>query len=778
MWPFKRKLKHRRLEVRRGIQTATGGWWERFRMSVGIVPMLLAWVLFIGAFGLDSWPLDPMTHRVGQFVPADIHARVPFEFTPDDLLREEQRRARATALTVLAWDDELVKGVVAALKAAPDRVDALLAPPESPDDSAATLTISAETAAAWRAMAVPERRTGYEASIDKLRAVLAADLVTVAAQDLTPERERKPFGVTVHYPTGPAKVDSAEALIELTETDKIAAEISQAVGVVDAGIRADVQRYLLAALTERPLYRKDDAATQREIDRMIASATIQVTRLYNKDDVLAERSLGRQDGKLGLSAKELERLIVEHEAYTRFQRQEHRWRLLVRGFCRAAMLMALTVALSIYVYRYRSRIVVNRWRGLAIVSLLLAGLAMAKGTVLGLHWNPHTAVLPVLVVTLVLIIAYDQRFALAVGLMFAMYVVLQLRGELSLYFSLATAVVASCMLLYEIRSRSRLLEVTCMVGLVVAVVTGTLDLTAGVPWTFVWVNAVLAGLMAVLVGLVIQAILPAIERAFNIATSMALLEWCDASRPLLKRLAMEAPGTYNHSLQLGTMCEAAAEAIGARGLLARVGAYYHDIGKINKPKYFGENQQGANAHEGLSPEMSMLIITGHVKDGMEMAREYGLPHVLHEFIASHHGTTVAQYFYHVATEQARNGDDSEPAESQFRYGGPRPRSKEAGILLFADASESSVRAMTDPTPTRIEGQVHTMVMRRLMDGQMDECDLTLREVHKIEESLVKSLCGIYHARVAYPKPADEKDAAPAEETPTAERPEPQGNPAS
>jgi hypothetical protein len=171
-----------------------------------------------------------------------------------------------------------------------------------------------------------------------------------------------------------------------------------------------------------------------------------------------------------------------------------------------------------------------------------------------------------------------------------------------------------------------------------------------------------------------------------------------------------------------------------------------------------------NPHSKLSPAMSLLIIIGHVKDGLELARQYGLPAVLREFIASHHGTTLVQYFYHAATEQRKADMDRAPDEVQFRYPGPKPRSKEAAILMLADASESSVRAMPDPSPGRIENQVHTMVTRRLMDGQLDECDLTLREVHQIEASLIRSICGSFHSRIAYPKMPNPK-AAPCDARP-------------
>jgi len=298
-------------------------------------------------------------------------------------------------------------------------------------------------------------------------------------------------------------------------------------------------------------------------------------------------------------------------------------------------------------------------------------------------------------------------------------------------------------------------------AVILAVIAG--GISRHTPLRFAAVDAAWAAAATLLVGFLIQGILPVIERAFGIATSMTLLELCDPSRPLLKRLTLEAPGTYNHSLQLGAMCEAAAEAIGAQGLLARVGAYYHDIGKINKPAYFVENAGGdsASRHGKLSPAMSMLVIIGHVKDGIEMAREYGLPQVLHQFIATHHGTTLVQFFYN---EARKNADGQEVDEQAFRYPGPRPQSKEAGILMLADASESSVRAMTNPTPGQIEDQVRTMVSRRLMDRQLDDCEMTLREVHHVEASLIKSLCGVYHGRIAYPAMRGQKAAG--SETPS------------
>jgi putative nucleotidyltransferase with HDIG domain len=216
---------------------------------------------------------------------------------------------------------------------------------------------------------------------------------------------------------------------------------------------------------------------------------------------------------------------------------------------------------------------------------------------------------------------------------------------------------------------------------------------------------------------------------------------------------MEAPGTYSHSLQVATLAEAAAEAIGANSLLCRVGSYYHDVGKINKADYFIENQlDGRNRHINLSPSVSLLIIIGHVKDGIEMAKEYNLPNAIVPFIQQHHGTTLVEYFYHQAcTRQSqREPDGPTIADHEYRYPGPKPRSKEVAIVMLADAVESACRAMSEPTASRVETLVHELALKRLLDGQFDECDLTIRELELVERSMVKTLLGIYHGRIAYP----------------------------
>jgi putative nucleotidyltransferase with HDIG domain len=298
--------------------------------------------------------------------------------------------------------------------------------------------------------------------------------------------------------------------------------------------------------------------------------------------------------------------------------------------------------------------------------------------------------------------------------------------------------------------------------------TCAMGLLNGDPFEFVMTDSLFGGAAGITVGFVVLGILPFIERAFRITTSMTLLELADTGHPLLRKLAQEAPGTYNHSMQVANLSEEAVAAIGGKALLARVGAYYHDVGKMNKPEYFIENQsQGApNRHMTLNPNVSMLIITGHVKDGIELAREHNLPTALFPFIQSHHGTTLVEYFYWraVKQEEARIGEEADVPEHQYRYPGPKPRSKEVGIVMLADAVESICRTLDEPTASRIEGIVNEVIDKRLKDGQFDDCEITMREIHLVEKSLIRTLLGIYHARIAYPTDARaDVDASPTTE---------------
>ena len=247
-------------------------------------------------------------------------------------------------------------------------------------------------------------------------------------------------------------------------------------------------------------------------------------------------------------------------------------------------------------------------------------------------------------------------------------------------------------------------------------------------------------------------LLPVIEPPVGVCSDLTLLELSDLNHPLLKRMALEAQGTYHHSQVVGQLAEHAARAIDANALLTRVGALFHDIGKMEKPEYYVENQRPEfNKHDELSPSMSALVIAAHVKDGMELARKWRLPQMIIDFIPEHHGTLVMEYFYHKALE----GDGNETVKvDDFRYPGPKPRSRETGILMLADAVEAATRALAKPTPSRIREVTKQIIDKRMLSGEMDESGLTLSDLADIRESFIPLLTGIHHARIVYPGQKD------------------------
>jgi cyclic-di-AMP phosphodiesterase PgpH len=258
-----------------------------------------------------------------------------------------------------------------------------------------------------------------------------------------------------------------------------------------------------------------------------------------------------------------------------------------------------------------------------------------------------------------------------------------------------------------------------------------------------------AGANALLSPILTFGLLIFFERVWKITTDLTLLELSDFNHPLLKDLSQKAPGTFHHSLVMGSLAETAAEVIDANTILARVGAYYHDIGKSLKPEYFIENQMGyKNRHDKLTPRMSSLILISHVKDGYELGRKHNLPKEILEFIPMHHGTTLISYFYHRALE--KKTDKDEINESDYRYPGPRPQTKETGIVMLADAVEAATRSIDDPSIAKLKATIEGIIKSRFEEGELDECELTLKDLNRIREAFFKVLVGIHHPRIKYP----------------------------
>jgi putative nucleotidyltransferase with HDIG domain len=424
----------------------------------------------------------------------------------------------------------------------------------------------------------------------------------------------------------------------------------------------------------------------------------------------------------------------------------------VRYLGKFLMISMAVVILIIFLALSKSRVAilkdVKRVVLIAAIFVLVSFLAYNIN-----HFGLNPYLIPITIGSMLLTIFFDTKIGF-IGTIILSIIIGFLRGnEFNISVVSIFAGTIAVLSVSRIRTRSWLFNSILMIIGAYLVSITIMEILRYTPFTTIakyWGYGAINGFISPLLVYGLQVIF---EYIFDIATDMRLLELSDLNNPLLRKLSIEAPGTYHHSLMVGNLAEAAADSIGANALLARVGAYYHDIGKIEKREYFIENQmRSKNPHEKLSPTMSCLILMNHVKKGLELARKYKLPKQIRDFIAEHHGTNLIAFFYQKALEKS---DNEEINESSFRYPGPKPKTKETGIVMLADAIEAAARTLKDPSPSRIRGMVISIVQDRFRESELDDCPLTLRELTRIIESFETVLLGTFHSRIEYPD-QDEK----------------------
>jgi putative nucleotidyltransferase with HDIG domain len=365
--------------------------------------------------------------------------------------------------------------------------------------------------------------------------------------------------------------------------------------------------------------------------------------------------------------------------------------------------------------------------------------------------------LPVTAGGILVAIFFDFQVGILFALMTSLLIGILVRDNLAMAMLALVGNLVATFRVQQYRQRSSILLTGLFIGLANILTLMAFGLMSSNLFTWPRAYEALCGLLGgLLAAVVVSAVLPLLESIFKCTTDIKLLELASLNHPLLRQLIMHAPGTYHHSMLVGTLAEAAAEAIGANTLLARVGSYYHDIGKMLTPEYFVENQAGrGNKHDRLSPSMSALIIMAHVKDGIKLAKEYKLPQRIIAMIPQHHGTNLITYFYNKAKE-LEDPNVQQVHEGDYRYPGPKPQTREAAIVMLADKVEAASRVLAEPTPQRITGLVQRIVSNIFMDGQLDECDLTLRDLQKISDAFGRTLIAIYHHRIEYPSVESEE----------------------
>ncbi|SET41250.1 hypothetical protein SAMN05660297_02325 [Natronincola peptidivorans] len=409
----------------------------------------------------------------------------------------------------------------------------------------------------------------------------------------------------------------------------------------------------------------------------------------------------------------------------------------------AAIVLVLQLLLLAYIYVFNKEIF-NQIDKLYLIFIIMFGtLIIANGLA-----NISIYLMPVAVSAMLLAILIEPRIALLVNLCLTILISIITGNDIIFITMAIVGGIAGVFTVVNMQQRATIF----VSGAVVSLANIITIIGIGFIHSNEVVNVLMFGFYGVLNGLICSILtvgtLPLWEHIFRVVTPLKLVELFNPNQPLLKKLLIEAPGTYHHSIIVGNLSESAADAVGGNSLLARVGAFYHDIGKIKRPYFFKENQlTSENPHENITPSLSSLIITGHVKDGIELGKKHKLPPEVMDFIHQHHGDTLVAYFYHKA-KNSENGENID--EQSFRYSGPKPCTKETAIVMLADSVEAAVRSISSPSKDKIEKLIHKIVQEKLEDGQLDECNLTLKELEIIKKTFVKVMQGIFHERIEYP----------------------------
>ncbi|GMU36799.1 MAG: HDIG domain-containing protein [Phycisphaerae bacterium] len=719
-------------------------------------------VLALGACGVSLYGPEPLPYRLGQRIQSPVLARVDFD-VPDPTTTEfERRKAREGAPSHYAFDPAAGHRVVASLRAlmqgAAEQVslDALHAA-----DGALKVVDGAayERVKAFTSGQTPEV---IQAELDALSAAL---LTAYTARDVARE-PRDPRStadwIIVHGGSTEAqesRVVPLDKVAALEEPEKVRKLSESAAACLSEALRPAATALIQERLTSAPTLRYEADRTLREMG--LAVDRIPEARFACKrGEAFVVPAAGVRSSVLTTREKEL--LEAHREAWAGYLRSEapgaaaerNEARLQTAG--RLTLVALVAIGLVVYLAQHHPRMLESRTKCWAFSLLVLCTLISAR--LLSVQWPDYRelTLAPALVCASAFAIFFPSRLAIGAMSILCVIVVLVSRESLTLLLTMATASSVMAFQLSAIRARTRILTAGLVTAVAAPLAGISGDLVGGESLAFALQSAGWGAACSLGAAFFVSGVLPFAEGFFRLATPLMLMQWRDSRQPLLQLLAREAPGTYQHSLTVSKLAEEACQAIGADDLLASVGALYHDVGKILKPEYFTENQTAQiNLHSTLAPKMSLLIILAHVKDGVELAREYRLPPALIPFIREHHGTTLVRYFHNVAAERqpsiATGRHDRGVPEAEFRYPGPKPRTRETAVLMLCDGVEGAVRSLRDPAPGRIENVVHSILMDRLNDGQFDACEITLADLHKVEQALVKALCSLYHGRVAYPK---------------------------
>lgn len=705
---------------------------ERVRHHGARIGLLVALSAMITIFFPPAEVMDVAPYAVGMVAPEDVIAEIPFSVPKTAAELEEDRRDAAETVPP-TFNERAAAGdsVAARVGRFFDRLDVAA----SEGDTAAVAEILRET----RITASPSQ---MEYVLDESRRDALRTAAQTAAQEIIPRGVADPAEMS-EVTTDIVYVRTGEETEEIRPVSDVITSrqfYAQAVLYLPSGFPPDAQDLLRLILISHLEYSLVPNIVATEEDREAARSSVPVT----KSSVLEGEAIVREADPIG--PETLERLDAYESALRDaglLESEQPMFGALIGSGLLNFLLLAI---FGLLLYFSRPQIYAN-YRWLVLLSVLTA---VYFGAALGIHRAALAPEwLPIAFVALPVAVLWDMRTSLLLVLVLG-----AITGTLAPFASYGTVLMvmstgaAAAMSVRAIRRRSE-----TWVSIAIIVAAGTLVLLAhGLSTSRPLVDVAQASLRltgnATVSALLAVGFLWVFELFTGITTDQTLLEWADPTRPLLRKLSMEAPGTYAHTINVANLAEAAATEIGANGLLTRVGVLYHDVGKMLKPHYFVENQPDSrNPHDKLKPETSASIVREHVTEGVRLAEEAGVPEVVIRFILEHHGTQRIGFFY----EKAREESDEPVDESRFSYPGPKPQSKETAIIMLADSCESAARAMRDPTPERVRDLIDMVVSGKLADGQLDETPLTLGEIARIKDQFVKILGGVVHRRIDYPE---------------------------
>lgn len=503
---------------------------------------------------------------------------------------------------------------------------------------------------------------------------------------------------------------------------------------------AAVCRLVNSKLTENIFYDEKETLLRKQKARKAVTPVYEKITIL-KDEIIIAKNQRVTKEQISYLQELINRLGEEQKHANRFS--------FIAGL---SILSMAFFSIEMIYFRLHRRKFFSNFKNLVLIAVLTLFIILVSKFVV--FSAAPSYLIPVASVAMCLTILIDYEIATVATVILSLLVGIISGNKLSVTIVSVIGGIVGIYGVKQVRRRSQILSAGLLVGAANFICITAIGLLQNLTHDVFLTDGLWGVANGIFSSFIVMGILPVLEYSFKITTNVSLLELSDLNHPLLKEMILSAPGTYHHSLIVGNLAEAAADAVGANSMLARVASYYHDIGKMKNADYFAENKiEAEGRHLKLQPKMSNLIITNHVKEGVELAEKYKLSLPIIDIIKQHHGTSLTFYFYQKALEEQ---DETVVEEEEFRYQGPKPQTKEAAIVLLADSVEAASRTIPEPTATKIEKLVHRIINNKFIDGQLEECDLTLKDLHKIADSFTRILVGIYHSRVDYPQPEGEE----------------------